>query len=409
MQFYIDQVKEGLLIAFAAIRANKMRSVLTTLGIVIGIVSVTLMGTAIEGLNRAFNKSIAVIGADVLYVEKWPGGGGGNWWEIRNRKDLLIQHARAIERGAQTVRSVSPITGTGRNVKYGGKVVENVVILGTDADFIETTNANVALGRFLTPMEADGGRPVCVLGSEVAESLFPIETPIGKTVKVGSYPYRVVGVLEKQGSFLGLESLDNRVYVSITRFFKEFRSRRGGIQIWVKAASATNVDETKEEVRGILRNARKVAPGKEDDFAINQQEFFIQTFNQIGGVIAAVGLFITGLALFVGGIGIMNIMFVSVTERTKEIGIRKAIGAPRRSILMQFLFESAAICLIGGIIGIMIAFPLSLIIDQILPTAMPLTIVGVALLISIFVGVVSGFLPAYRASRMDPVDALRYE
>ncbi len=409
MQFYIDQVKEGLLIAFAAIRANKMRSVLTTLGIVIGIVSVTLMGTAIEGLNRAFTKSIAVIGADVLYVQKWPWGGGGNWWEIRNRKDLLIQHARAIERNAQTVRSVSPITGTGRNVKFGGKVVESVVILGTDSDFLETTNANVALGRFFTAMESDGGRPLCVLGSEVAESLFPIQTPIGKTVKVGNYPYRVVGVLEKQGSFLGLQSFDNRVYVPITRYFKEFRSRHGGIQIWVKASSVDEIEETKEEIRGILRNARKVDPGKEDDFAINQQDFFIQTFNQIGGVIAAVGLFITGLALFVGGIGIMNIMFVSVTERTKEIGIRKAIGAPNRSILMQFLFESAAICLIGGIIGIMVAFPLSLIIDQILPTAMPLSIVGVALLISVFVGVVSGFLPAYRASRMDPVDALRYE
>src|SRR3990167_421916 len=145
MRLYIDDLREGLLIAFAAIRANKMRSVLTAIGIFIGILSVTLMGTAIEGLNRAFNKSIAVIGADVLYVQKWPWGGGGNWWEIRNRKDLLIQHARAIERNAQNVRSVSPITGTGRNVKYGGKVVENVVILGTDADFIETTNANVAL------------------------------------------------------------------------------------------------------------------------------------------------------------------------------------------------------------------------------------------------------------------------
>src|SRR3990172_7344699 len=141
MQVAFGEFREGLLIAFNAIRANKMRSVLTALGIIIGIVSVTLMGTAIEGLNRAFNKSIAMIGADVLYVQKWPWGGGGNWWEIRNRKDLLIQHARAIEEKSTTVRSVSPITGTGRNVKYGGKVVEAVVILGTDADFIETTRS----------------------------------------------------------------------------------------------------------------------------------------------------------------------------------------------------------------------------------------------------------------------------
>ena len=219
---------------------------------------------------------------------------------------------------------------------------------------------------------------------------------------------KVVGVLEKQGSALfGSFSMDGQVIMPLGVFEKIFGQQRGRLRIDVKVANEKNIEDVKEEIRSIMRVIRKVPPGQPDDFAINQQEVFKEVYDKTVGVISIAGIVITSLALFVGAIGIMNIMFVSVTERTNEIGIRKAVGAKTWSILVQFLSEAAIICLLGGIIGLIISFPLSLLINQFLPTAMPASIVVLALIISSGVGVISGFLPAYKASRLNPVEALR--
>lgn len=404
----LTELKESLNISMRAVRGNKMRSVLTTLGIVIGIVSVTLMATAIEGVNRAFERSAAAFGTDVLYVQKFPWVGNEDWATIRNRRNLEVSYAAKIERQTTMIDAVAPVVGTRRRVSYGNNSMEDAFVSGTNHQYINASGTVLADGRFFSAEESSGGRPVCAIGANIAENLFPKEDPIGKTIRIAGYPYTVVGVMEKQGGMFGMFTSDNRAFIPLFSFQSHFGGRRD-VTIQVRVQDLKQMEDARMELEGVMRKVRHLAPGKANDFNINQQEILTQTFGPISLVIASIGLFITGLSLFVGGIGIMNIMFVSVTERTKEIGIRKAIGARQRTILLQFLVEAAALCLFGGLIGLGIAFPLSLIVDQFLPTAMPLSVVFVSIGISLVVGLVSGFLPAYRAAKMDPVEALRYE
>jgi putative ABC transport system permease protein len=404
------EFKESILISFAALRANKLRSGLTTLGIVIGVVTVTLMGTAIEGLNQAFLKSISTMGADVFYVMRfsWFNRTYADWIKMQKRQPFTLAQVKAVENQLTLAAAIAPVADYWSPIKYRNRTSNRVNIVGTTEEFLITSGVTVSSGRFLTPDEVEGGRPVAVIGADVATNLFQLENPIGKTVRLNQTALEVIGILDKQGSFLGEFNLDNRVILPLKQVLSTF-SRYPNLRLEVKAIDAKQIDEAKEELRGVLRKVRRLAPGEPDDFSINQQEMFIERFNRVAGTIAAVGLFITGLALFVGGIGIMNIMFVSVAERTHEIGIRKAIGAKRRTILIQFLTEAATICLFGGLLAVGIAYGLTFAIQKFLPATMSLTVVGIALLVSIFTGVASGFFPAWRAARMDPVEALRKE
>ncbi len=407
---FLTEIREGFGISWDAIRANKMRSVLTTLGIVIGIVTVTLMGTAIEGLNRAFLRSISTLGADVFYVERfnWINRTEGDWMKAQKRRPIRLPEAEALARQLTLSAAVSPTTDAILPVKYRNRSASTVFVVGATEEFQNAGGTGVQEGRFLSVADAAGGRPVCVIGTEVATNLFQNASPLGHRIKIGPQPFEVIGVLEKQGSFLGVFSLDNRVIIPLQQFITSFRYDPD-LQIQVKARELVQLDEAREELRHVMRRVRRLAPNEPDDFSINQQDQFVEMFNKVAGTIAGIGLFITGLSLFVGGIGIMNIMFVSVAERTREIGIRKAIGAKRRTILLQFLTEAGCICVLGGLIALAIAWPLTLVMQRFLPATMSLKIAGLALAVSLVTGLVSGFLPAWRAARMNPVDALRSE
>ena len=410
--FDIHEKIESFKIALSAIKANKTRGILTGLGIVIGILAVVTTMTVANGLGNNFKESISAIGSDVLYVSRMPWIFTGNFFEFRNRPNLTFKQGEKLERRLKSSRAVNPTTGTNTNIKYRSNVLEGVPVIGTTDKQIFVSSSLPNNGRFLTALDVQYKKFVCVIGDEIKERLFKDMDPINKKMKIGRYNFRVIGVMEKQGSagFFGGPNFDRQIFVPISTFMKAYGSSNRQFNIAVKAPSQGEMADFKYELIGEMRKIRKLKPTEQDDFSINTMDTLMNAYNNIMGVVMIIGLIITSISLFVGGIGVMNIMFVSVTERTREIGIRKAVGAKRRVILTQFLFESSAICLVGGTIGVILSFGIAALINKLLlPAAVSMSIVVVALTISIFVGVFSGIIPAFRASRLNPIEALRYE
>lgn len=412
----IHELTESFRIAFGQIRANAMRSVLTALGVIIGIVAVTLMGTAINGIDIGFQRSLAMLGEDVLYVQRWPWRRVDDWWNYVNRPAIRVEDAdrlnRLIEASPDSLLEIAvPVAGRGAPVKVGDVKLDGVTIFGTTADYSRIVTTDIEEGRLFNDVEASVGRQVCVLGSTVAEKLFPGRPALDQVVDIRGQHFTVIGVLAKQGDFLGLFSFDNQIVVPLNALRKYWGSRIN-LDLRVKVKDKTRLKQAEEELVGAMRRVRGQLPAERDNFSINQQEAFKQQLDPVKTGIAVAGLFITGLSLFVGAIGIMNITFVSVKERTKEIGTRKALGARRRTILLQFLIEAVSICLIGGLVGLALTFATCIGIGQALP-ALPVEfspgLMLISMVVSIATGIVSGFAPAWGASRLDPVEALRYE
>ena len=397
---------ENLFISLSSIFANKTRSILTALGITIGVVSVTMMGTLISGLDKTFENSMSWLGKDILYVSRYEWFGDMEWWEVRNRSRIRPEYVDKVKQRSKYALAVAPVMQRGASLSRGEKETRTE-IFGTNEDYMETITTNIVQGRFFSKNEDRSGSRVTVIGDGIKEAFFGDQNPIGEYIKIDNIKFRVIGVLEKQGKFLGLFSVDKQAILPIGAYNRIF-SKRGWMRLSIKIPE-DKIEEGLDEISSVMRHIRGLKPNQKNDFAINQTKAFEKNYNALKLAIGGTGTFITLLSLIVGGIGVMNIMFVSVKERTKEIGVRKAIGATKRMILGQFLMEAVSICLIAGFIGLSISYMLSILLNKIFPSTLDIWLAMFSIFMSIIVGVISGIIPSYRAANLDPIDSLRYE
>ena len=406
-------LRESVRMTFDAIRANKLRSTLTLLGISVGIFSVISVMTAIKTLESSIESGLNVFGTNTFLITKDPAIQFGGNEKYRNRKNIdLNQYLQLKERAKLPILvSGGDETERVRVVTYKDKKTKQAPrVSGGDSGTLRTVNTYIADGRNLTDEDVHLSRSVCIIGADVVDILFPFEDPLGKVIQLQGINFTVVGVTERQGQSFG-QSQDNYVFMPVTTFLQRFRGKSYSLGITVESESSELYNETLDEVIGVLRAIRKVPPGEENDFEITTNDELMETFGTFTGSIKIFAFSISVIALIVAGIGIMNIMLVSVTERIKEIGIRKAIGATRSHILFQFLTESVFLCQIGGIIGVIFGVAAGNIISLVakVPAVIPFDWAIYGVISCSIIGIGFGSYPAWRAANLDPVESMRFE
>jgi putative ABC transport system permease protein len=409
-----------LTMSWGALVTNKLRSILTLVGIIAGVASIIAVMTAISVVQGTMEREMSVLGAQVFQVQKWPAGGFASDDQrrrARNRPPITLEHAAAIREQVPIVDLVgSEIWDFGFSAEYKGETTNpNISIVGGTPEYAPNNTHAVGIGRNISETDVRSARNVAVIGYAIGKKLFPFIDPIGKVIRVDGRKYEVVGVFDEKKSAFG-GNFDNYVLIPVTTFVKTYGmlNRDGfprSVNITVRAKTPDLTEDAMEQTRQVMRHERRLRPNEPDNFDFFSSQSLITQFNRMSQGVKIAAFIIGTIALMVAGVGIMNIMLVAVTERTKEIGIRKALGAKPQSILTQFLLEAVILCNIGGVVGVLVGFGLGNVVTMFthFKTSVPLEWAVIGLLFCTAVGIAFGLLPAIRAARLHPIDALRYE
>jgi len=410
------QFVESGIAAFWALRQNKMRSLLSTLGISIGIFCIITVLSLVDSLEKNLQNSIDSLGKDVAFVEKWPWTFSSDykWWKFMNRPNPTISELKKVEEQVINSRGqMITIDLNNQTLKYRSNSAEGISGIAVSHGFKEVRNFELIDGRYFTENESNHGDFVTILGNEIAQNLFPGINPLNRETTINGLKYRIIGVFKKEGESLIGNSTDNTFIIpaKTAANFIRLTSNRVNSRLQIKAASGVKIELLEEELRGIMRSIRKLRPGQEDNFAINKTTLISEPLKETFRIVNLAGWIIGGFAMLVGGFGIANIMFVSVTERTAEIGIQKALGAKKYFILFEFLTEATVLCLVGGLVGLGLVWLTTTIVKSTFEINIFLSLGNIVtgIFVSVGIGIISGFIPAWKASKLDPVEAIRYK